>query len=460
MSEASNHLPGERQVDWSSQEAGREASQYFRYMSEFVGFGSQEIEAIQATHLIVEKYIPQIVGQFYTRLLGYPPTRKIFSRKDGSVDQEYLQLRMLHLTNFLRRTAAGVYDEDYARFIDYVGRAHTSHGADPKIYIPERYVIGQIGLIQHAISDALHKELHEADPDLEDRASRAWNLLLMVILEMLARTYSDEHASEGEGSQASIDKGTIHQLAVQIYERNLGMYRTIEHKEVNIGPAAAIPDGERKIVEVEGVSIGVFHYNGSWYALRNSCVHRSGPVCTGILKDDVLTCPWHGYQYHITNGEFLLDRSAKLDMYPVEIRAGEVYLQVPFMVMDSAPVELEPDAVREADQPAMIATADKPSIKGNEFWVADLPPGQIGLVVVDGDDVAVYNIAGKFYATDNYCTHADGPLNEGYLDGYSVVCPWHDSCFDVRDGSVLRGPAREPVKAYRVVVEGGIGRVE
>jgi len=455
MSPERSNTPGERQIEWGSQDAG----QYFRYMSEFVGFGAQEAEAIKSTHLIVEKYIPQIVGQFYSKLLGYPPTRKVFSKKDGSIDQEYLQLRMHHLTNFLRRTAAGVYDDDYARFIDYVGRAHTTHGADPKIYIPERYVIGQIGLIQHAISDALHKELGQADPELEDRASRAWNLLLMVILEMLARAYSTERAAEGEGSQASIDKSTVHQLAVQIYERNLGLYRSIEYKEVKIGTVAEIPNGERKIVEVEGISIGVFHYHGDWYALRNSCLHRSGPVCTGSLKDGILTCPWHGYQYDVTNGEFLLDSSAKLEMFSVEIRDGDIYLRVPFLVMDSSPVELEPASGSGTAQPVSTAAPEKPSLKGNEFWVADLPPGQIGLVVVGGEEVAVYNIAGKFYATHNYCTHADGPLNEGYMEGYGVVCPWHDSCFDVRDGSVLRGPATEPVKAYTVIVEDGIGRV-
>jgi nitrite reductase/ring-hydroxylating ferredoxin subunit len=46
------------------------------------------------------------------------------------------------------------------------------------------------------------------------------------------------------------------------------------------------------------------------------------------------------------------------------------------------------------------------------------------------------------------------------MEGYGVVCPWHDSCFDIRDGSVLRGPAKEPVRTYRVVVAGGVGRVE
>jgi nitrite reductase/ring-hydroxylating ferredoxin subunit len=437
-----------------------DAGDYFRYMSEFVGFGARDAEAIKETRLIIEKYIPEIVGKFYSQLLSYPPTRKIFLKKEGSLDQEYLQLRMHHLTNFWRRTAAGVYDEDYARFVDYVGRAHTSHGADPKIFIPERYVIGQIGLVQHIISEALHSELHQVDPDLEDRASRAWNLLMMVVLEMLARAYSDERAVEGEGTRAPVDPETVHQLAVHIYERNLGMYRSIEYKDIKVGGVDEIPDGERKIIEAEGISIGVFHHKGSWYALRNSCLHRGGPVCTGMLKGDVITCPWHGYQYNLTSGVLLLDPSASLEMYPVEVRDGEIYLRIPVVEMDTQAVQLELKSAEAGEQPAPSEGAARPSLKSNEFLVNDLQPGHIGLVRVDGEDVAVYRIGGEFYATQNSCTHADGPLDEGNLEGYGVVCPWHDSRFDVRDGKVLRGPATTPLKTYRVIVEGDIARVE
>lgn len=41
-----------------------------------------------------------------------------------------------------------------------------------------------------------------------------------------------------------------------------------------------------------------------------------------------------------------------------------------------------------------------------------------------------------------------------------VVCPWHDSCFDVADGAVLKGPATQPLRVYRVVVDGEVVRVE
>jgi nitrite reductase/ring-hydroxylating ferredoxin subunit len=79
---------------------------------------------------------------------------------------------------------------------------------------------------------------------------------------------------------------------------------------------------------------------------------------------------------------------------------------------------------------------------------------------VDGAAVAVYNVDGTFYATQDECTHADGPLSDGYLDGPTVVCPWHDSCFDVTDGAVLKGPATEPLRVYHVTVDGDVGWVE
>ena len=443
-------LSQDDKISQGAEDSGR----YFRYMAEYVGFGEAEVEAIRESRFIIEKYIPEVVSKFYAQLLRYPPTRKYFLRKDGTLDQDYLQLRMKHLGNFWRRTASGMYDDDYARYVDYVGRAHTSKGADPNIYIPDRYVIGQVGFIQHAISEAISKELHELDPDWEVRALRAWNLLMMVILEMLSRAYGYERDAENYAERASVDGDAVLQLSVEAYELALGMRTARVPKEVLVGQAEEIPEGERKIVELAGRSIGIFHHAGSWYAVHNRCLHRGGPVATGSLQGDVLTCPWHGYQYNLTNGQLLQDPKAKLDQYPVEVRDGEIYLKIPVVQRD----EIEISIVEAQSAPG--APAAQAALQRNEFSPAKLEPGQATLVHVGGEAVAVFNVAGQFYATQDTCTHAGGPLSQGDLESKTVTCPWHGSCFDVTDGGVLCGPARKPLKTYRVSVDGEVGRVE
>jgi len=173
-----------------------DARRYFRYMAEFVGFTRADAEIIAQARPIIEKHLPNIVADFYDQLLRYPPTRKVFLKPDGTIDQEHVEKRMLFQINFWLRSASGVYDDDYASYIDYVGRAHTSHGADLNIYIAERYVIGMVGFMQRAIDQALDSELHDADHTMEDQAEAAWGRLLMVILEMLSRAYGNERAAE------------------------------------------------------------------------------------------------------------------------------------------------------------------------------------------------------------------------------------------------------------------------
>ena len=96
------------------------------------------------------------------------------------------------------------------------------------------------------------------------------------------------------------------------------------------------------------------------------------------------------------------------------------------------------------------------ALKDNQFRIEAVPPGSALLV----GDVAVFNVAGDVCATQAKCTHRQGPLSEGKLDGSTVTCPWHGAQFNVCTGAVLRGPAVNPLKTYRVVVEGEIGRVE
>jgi len=425
----------------ASRQGAEDSGKYFRYIAEFVGFKPEDAEIIRQTKPIIEQHLSDIVSKFYAHLLRYPPTRQWFLKPDNTIDQDYLELRMRHLTNFWLRTADAVFDDEYARYVDYVGRAHTSHGADPKIYIAERYVIGQVGFMSHAISDVIIKDLHPTDPDFAFRAEEAWDNLMMVLLEMLSRAYGSERSAESFDALLPVDKEQVEALAKIAYEHEHGEEEAITFKRVTVARAADIPEGERKIVTLDKLSIGVFHHKGQWYALRNSCLHRGGPVCTGALEGDTLICPWHGFEYDVTTGKFLSDPNARLDTYPVFIEADEVVLLVPEIG--------QPPVAPQSPEP-------RPALKANEFWAEDVAPGVMTLV----GEVAVYNVDGTFYATQNACTHKQGPLNEGTLDGNVVECPWHGSKFNVCTGQVVLGPAKEALKTYRVIIDGPLGRVE
>lgn len=85
---------------------------------------------------------------------------------------------------------------------------------------------------------------------------------------------------------------------------------------------------------------------------------------------------------------------------------------------------------------------------------AEVASGQGKMVEVGGKKIALFNVAGTFYAIDDTCTHRGGPLSEGVLDGKQVTCPWHGAIFDVTTGEVLGPPAPKGVARYNVRVEG------
>ena len=69
--------------------------------------------------------------------------------------------------------------------------------------------------------------------------------------------------------------------------------------------------------------------------------------------------------------------------------------------------------------------------------------------------LAVFNVSGTFFVTDDACTHGPGSLAEGYLDGEVVECNFHGGQFNVRTGEVVSPPCMVPVRSYPVIVEDG-----
>ena len=69
--------------------------------------------------------------------------------------------------------------------------------------------------------------------------------------------------------------------------------------------------------------------------------------------------------------------------------------------------------------------------------------------------LAVFNVDGEFYVTDDACTHGPGSLSEGYIEGDVVECNVHNGAFNIRTGEVVLPPCMIPMKTYPTAVENG-----
>lgn len=83
------------------------------------------------------------------------------------------------------------------------------------------------------------------------------------------------------------------------------------------------------------------------------------------------------------------------------------------------------------------------------------PGGHLLVDIGGGIEVAVFFVDGTYHAIEDLCTHDDGPLAEGELEGCQLICPRHGARFDIRTGEALSMPAYRPVDTFPVRVEGG-----
>jgi len=86
--------------------------------------------------------------------------------------------------------------------------------------------------------------------------------------------------------------------------------------------------------------------------------------------------------------------------------------------------------------------------------VGELGNGDRLILEVGGETIAVFNIAGRYFAISDVCSHDDGPVAEGELREYEIECPRHGARFDLRNGKVLSLPAVVDIPAYPVRIVG------
>ncbi|MFN6060721.1 MAG: non-heme iron oxygenase ferredoxin subunit, partial [Burkholderiales bacterium] len=89
----------------------------------------------------------------------------------------------------------------------------------------------------------------------------------------------------------------------------------------------------------------------------------------------------------------------------------------------------------------------------NDSWMdvmalEDVFEGEVMAVNVQGKEIALYEVQGELYATDNLCTHGAARLSDGFLEGREIECPFHQGRFDVCTGKALCAPLTENIRVY------------
>jgi len=91
---------------------------------------------------------------------------------------------------------------------------------------------------------------------------------------------------------------------------------------------------------------------------------------------------------------------------------------------------------------------------------ADVAPGTALKVETGALALAVFNVDGEYFVTDDVCTHGPGSLSEGYIEGDVVECNFHNGQFNIKTGAVVAPPCMVPIKTYKTSIEDGRVMIE
>jgi nitrite reductase (NADH) small subunit len=98
---------------------------------------------------------------------------------------------------------------------------------------------------------------------------------------------------------------------------------------VRVATIDEIPDGAGQEFVAEGRIIALYRTGNSFHALDGVCPHAGGPLAKGRLDGCIVTCPWHGWQFDITNGRHCLNTNLTQPSFPVKVEGTDVWVELP-----------------------------------------------------------------------------------------------------------------------------------
>ena len=99
-------------------------------------------------------------------------------------------------------------------------------------------------------------------------------------------------------------------------------------EHVTVAKTDELQPGQGMVAEVAGKEIALFNVGGTVYALNNTCVHRGGPLGEGDLDGEVVSCPWHNWEYNVTTGACLTNPSTCVATFPVVVDGNEIKVEL------------------------------------------------------------------------------------------------------------------------------------
>lgn len=181
----------------------RDLDYRFGYISEFMGFGPDDVEAIHDAATYLAPLVPGLVDAVYVKLFNYDASKRHFlPRQSGfegavplnleslTLDHDQIKFRKAHLANYLKKLVTGAYDQKMVGYLDFVGKIHTPKAGSKDLHVP----LVQMNALMGFVADALIGTIMALDLDnqAKTRAIRAFNKLLWLQNDLIARHYEGE----------------------------------------------------------------------------------------------------------------------------------------------------------------------------------------------------------------------------------------------------------------------------
>jgi nitrite reductase/ring-hydroxylating ferredoxin subunit len=97
---------------------------------------------------------------------------------------------------------------------------------------------------------------------------------------------------------------------------------------VRVAGTADVKPGSGIVAEINGRAIAVFNVGDTFYAIDNTCTHRGGPLGEGDVEADIVSCPWHGWQFNVKTGACVSNPSAKVVVYETIVEGSDIKVRL------------------------------------------------------------------------------------------------------------------------------------